>query len=377
MGKWVQNWPLNKYLWGTLVFAAAYLPFSHLRVPLLYAYLLFALAFANGFARTVSAVRMGGSNDLLRGWMFNIIDIAMISVGVYITGGIDSEIWLLYFVILIAEALHSSPLESRFLSGIMMLCYTLGTWPRAWDSTYLSMLGPRLFIIYAVAQFARQLSMLRQHRTAELAELSEQVAVLEERSRIAREVHDGLGHALVACILRLELCSRLMDRDREQAAQMLREEIPALRSAWNQGRDLAFHLRPWQRDPAGLLIGLRRQIGQFAERTGIVVETVTPDEEWDLPADVEMALTRVIQEALTNVAKHAKATRVAVTLEREGSVVRCTVADDGVGFETGEDRQSFGLAAMRQRAERLGGSLTVASEPEAGTTVHCMLPLRG
>lgn len=376
MGKWLENWPLNKYLWGALAFVAAYVPFAHLSVSLPVAYLLVALAVANGAARTVSAIRLGGSNDVLRGWLFNLIDIAMIAVGVAITGGIASEMWLLYFVILIAEALYSTPLESRFLIGIMMASYVVGTWPRSWTVAYASTLGARLFFIYAIGQFARQLSILREHRNEELAALSEQVAVLEERSRIAREVHDGLGHSLVACILRLELCSRLMERDPDQAASMLREEIPALRAAWNQGRDLAFHLRAWERDPSGLLNGLRRHIGQFAERTGIVVETIAPQEEWDLAAEIEIALTRVIQEALTNVAKHAQAEHVTVQLERDGSMVRCTIADDGVGFEIGEERKSVGLAAMRERAEKLGGSLTVASKPGEGTTVHCVLPMR-
>jgi signal transduction histidine kinase len=376
MRKWLENWPLNKYLWGALVFVAAYVPFARLRAPLPVVYLLVAVAFANGAARTVSAVRLGGSNDVLRGWLFNLIDIVMIALGVYITGGISSEMWLLYFVILIAEALYSTPLESRFLIGIMMASYLVGTWPSSRTPADWPTLGARLFFIYAIGQFARQLSILREHRNEELAALSEQVAVLEERSRIAREVHDGLGHSLVACILRLELCSRLIDRDPKQAATLLREEIPALRAAWNQGRDLAFHLRAWERDPAGLLSGLRRHIGQFAERTGIVVDTLAPDEEWDLPANVEMALTRVIQEALTNVAKHARASRVTVRIERDGAIVRCTIADDGVGFATGEERKSVGLAAMRERAERLGGSLTVASEPGRGTTVHCTLPMR-
>jgi signal transduction histidine kinase len=374
-----KGWRINKYLWGTLLFVGLYIPFAYARgslsVSLPVAFGVFALSILNAAARTYSAWLCGGYNDEKRGWTFNVIDVLLISLAVWMTRGIHSELWLLYYVLLISESLFAPPGQTRLLIGLMVLGYGAATWPGRPDAGYFLILFLRLFFLALIGEFARQLSMVREERNREIALLREQVAASDERARIAREVHDGLGHALVSSILRLELCLRLLRRDPDEAEKLLQEEVPALRAAWNEGRDLAFHLRPWERDEAGFEHSLRRHVGRFSERTGLTVDLAMEGEEWNLPPETEFALTRILQEALTNVAKHAKASQVCIRLVRRDDMIRCLIRDDGVGFEPETQTGSFGLNAMRERAEKLSGSLTVSSRPGEGTTVQVELPV--
>jgi signal transduction histidine kinase len=375
----IKGWQTNKYLWMTLLFVAVYVPFASrqgkLSVSIPLAYGLFALALINGAIRTWSAWTLGGANDDRRSWVFNLIDMALISVGVYITGGIESDLWLLYMVLFISEALYATHMQTRLVLAILCLCYLTVTLPAQWSASYALTLASRLFFLILVARFARRLAYNREERNRELAALREQIAASEERARIAREVHDGLGHALVSIILRLELSLRLLKKDPSQTEEILKEEIPALRAAWNEGRDLAFHLRPWESDPAGFVPGLRRHLSRFAERTGIAVEMQFSQEKISLPAEMEMGLTRILQEALTNIAKHARATGVSVHITMEGRRLRCVVRDNGVGFAVEAEDKGFGLNAMRERAERLGGQFQLSSRSEGGTTIEVTLPL--
>jgi signal transduction histidine kinase len=375
----VKGWQTNKYLWMTLLFVAVYIPFAALQgrlsVSIPVAYGMFALALANGAARTWSAWTLGGANDDRRSWIFNLVDIALISAAVSVTGGIESELWLLYMVLFISEALYATAMQTRLMLAILCCSYLAVTLPAQWSAAYALTYASRLFFLILVAHFARRLAHNREERNRELAALQEQIAASEERARIAREVHDGLGHALVSIILRLELSLRLLKKDPAQAEEILKEEIPALRAAWNEGRDLAFRLRPWESDPAGLASGLRRHLSRFAERTGIAVEMQLSPENLSLPAEMEMGLTRILQEALTNIAKHARADAVTVKITREGRRLHCLIRDNGVGFAPESENKGVGLSAMRERAERLGGQFRLFSRPEEGTAIEVTLPL--
>lgn len=372
-----EQWQLNKYLWLCLLGLAVYLPFASKRdwvsVSLPAAYGILGLAVLNGAARTYSAWLQGGSNGPI-GWLFTSVDILLISLGVALTGGIRSDLWLVYFVLMISEALYAPPLQTTALIGGMIAAYLAATWPAHRDPDYFVIAGTRLFFLVLVGAFARRISMTHERRNQELARLNEQVAASEERARIAREIHDGLGHALVASILRLELCGRLIRKKPEEAEGILKEEVPALRAAWNEGRNLAFHLRPWERDPAGFVQTVRRHLGRFAERTGIAVDFSAEPEDLNLGEDSELAVIRIIQEALTNVARHARANKVAVKLALDSTGLRCDIRDDGDGFDAQNGAEGFGLRAMRERAEKLGGSLSVKTAPREGTTVGVFLP---
>jgi signal transduction histidine kinase len=235
----------------------------------------------------------------------------------------------------------------------------------------------RLFFLILVSALARRISANVAARNREIALLHEQKMLADDRARIAREIHDGLGHAMVSSILRLELCSRLIRKAPEEAEAILKEEVPALRAAWNEGRDLAFHLRPWEVTNAGseLVETLRRHIGRFAERTGLVVELKAEEAAGRLRPHAAFGLTRIVQEALTNAAKHAEATTIEVTLAPLPSGgVTCTIRDNGKGFAADAEPSGLGLATMRDRAEALGGTLRVHSAPGSGTEIVVTLP---
>jgi signal transduction histidine kinase len=117
-------------------------------------------------------------------------------------------------------------------------------------------------------------------------------------------------------------------------------------------------------------------VSRFAERTGIAVNLNADDSLSDaVPAEVELALTRILQEALTNIARHAQATAVQIDVARRDGRVCCRIEDNGVGFTPESDGGSFGLNAMRQRAESLGGSFDLSSRPGEGACVQASIPI--
>jgi signal transduction histidine kinase len=382
-------WQINKYLWMCMAFVLVYLLIAtaqHLfTAPLWVAWSVFGLAVADGGSRTLLAYRRGGTLPDSLSWAYTFLDLALISAAIGITGGLGSDLWLLYFVVMIFESLYAAPLSKRLMDGSVSAAYLLATLPHQLHAApplslavYARILGSRLFFIILVSALGRRLSANAAARSRELMLLREQMAATEERARIAREVHDGLGHALVSSILRLELCARLIPRAPEEAEAILKAEVPALRAAWNEGRDLAFHLRPWEMDSYGaesLADILRRQIGRFAERTGLSVNLEVAGDDWKLRPETAFGLMRIVQEALTNAARHAQPTRIEVRLDRPAKGwVRCAIQDDGRGFEMTGGQTGVGLLAMRERAEALGGTLEITSAPGAGTTLRATVP---
>jgi signal transduction histidine kinase len=195
-----------------------------------------------------------------------------------------------------------------------------------------------------------------------------------ERRRLARELHDETGQALTSILLGLKaLEERIEGDDARAAAHDLRELVV---STLQGVRRLAVELRPTALDDFGLVAALERLTHSFGEQTGIRVDfepTLGPGER--LPADAETALYRIVQEALTNIVKHAHASRVSVLLTRHGGTVKAMVEDDGRGFDPTAGREDgVGLLGMRERLALLGGRLEIESG-EAGTTVVAEVPL--
>jgi signal transduction histidine kinase len=183
----------------------------------------------------------------------------------------------------------------------------------------------------------------------------------DERRRIARELHDEAGQLLTAVKIELDLEGR-------------REASDMVGHALSQVRDLSNLLRPAVLDDLGLLPALRALTEDFTRRARIEATLESPENVPALSADAEVALYRVVQEALTNVARHAGARRVNVRLELEPRWVRLHVEDDGQG-PSGEITPHLGLLGMRERVTALGGTLTVQSAPGAGLRLEATIPL--
>lgn len=379
---------MNKYVWMCLAFVLVYLCLGQQQrpydAPLAVVWTVFAAAIVSVTTRTYLALRPGGGQAH---WnrVFNYIDIVLVALAVAATYGIESHLWLIYFALMTFAALYATPVSKRAVDLSVSLLYTLATVPHQLHPqtalppvVYIRDLGTHLFFLIVVSALARRMSADAEERNRELLRLREQMASSEERARIAREVHDSLGHTMVSTLLRLELCYRLLDKDPPEAREILREEIPALRAAWNEARDLAFHLHPWDVDVAaeGLVPALRTRCRKFAERTGLVVQVLSADENSSLRPGAAFGLIRIVQETLTNAAKHADATRVDVTLSaiHDGRIV-CEICDNGKGFAGSQDCVGTGLTAMRERAEALGGKLTISSAPDCGTKVIVEIPV--
>jgi signal transduction histidine kinase len=192
-----------------------------------------------------------------------------------------------------------------------------------------------------------------------------------ERRRLARELHDETGQALTSVLLGLKAVESADDVP--AALANLRELVVG---TLQDVRRLAVELRPKALDDFGLLPAVERLVETFRASTGMAVHFESRLGENRLSSEVETTLYRVVQEGLTNVAKHAGARTVSVLLVRRDTSASAVVEDDGQGFErTDEDRGGIGLAGMRERLALLDGRLTIESDPATGTTVAAEVPL--
>jgi signal transduction histidine kinase len=194
-----------------------------------------------------------------------------------------------------------------------------------------------------------------------------------ERARLARELHDETGQALTSILLGLKPLERTAESAEARAAlESVRELVI---STLQDVRRLAVELRPSALDDFGLVPAVERLTETFREQSGLRVDLETQLGEERLPSEAETTLYRVIQEALTNVFKHAAAERVSILLQRKNSAVVAVVEDDGAGFDPSDTRaDALGLSGMRERVSLAGGRLQVESSPGAGTTVVAEVP---
>jgi signal transduction histidine kinase len=192
----------------------------------------------------------------------------------------------------------------------------------------------------------------------------------QERARLALELHDETGQALTSILLGLK---RIEEQPTPERVAEVRElVVGTLRSV----RQLAVELRPSALDDFGLEPALRRLVGGFAENARMTVDLQARLGEERLPPEVETALYRIVQEALTNVAKHAQAQAVTLLLTRQARSVSLLIEDDGRGFDEATTRQdALGLVGMRERTGLLGGRFTVESTAGRGTTIAVDVPL--
>jgi signal transduction histidine kinase len=211
--------------------------------------------------------------------------------------------------------------------------------------------------------------------TARIHERARQAAVLEERQRLSRELHDSVTQALYGISLYAEAASRALASGNEQpVATNLREISDTTQEALGEMRLLLFELRPPLLQEKGLAAALRARLQAVESRAGLTTEFDCPDEQ-RLSPDSEQQLYRLVQEALNNVLKHAHAGHVSVRLGLATAAATVEVADDGIGFEPSmRNVEGFGLRGMRERVERLGGTLRIDSAPGSGTCVHVEVP---
>lgn len=206
-------------------------------------------------------------------------------------------------------------------------------------------------------------------------------AVTEERTRIACEIHDGLVQSLAGVNFKLELCQTLVRKDPKASLATLRESKAQLKLAIQEARQVIFNLRPLQYDKMDLIPALTNYLRSFETESQMKTEFSTSGDETHLFPRTKIFLFRIVQEALSNVHKHAKAKRVAIRLEIGMGLLQLTITDDGIGFDMEailrdpEKWDHFGIRGILERARLVGGEATIDSKKGRGTKIALRIPL--
>jgi signal transduction histidine kinase len=276
--------------------------------------------------------------------------------------------------------------------GVMTLLMSAGLlttqeWPK---SIALALIyASALLFVAAYGTITRQAEEAREQSQALLADLQgayrqlevyaaqvQSLAVVEERNRLARNLHDSVTQALYGLTLSTEAASRhLTAGEIEETTTHLRDVRDTARQALGEMRSLIYELRPPALEQDGLAVALQTRLAAVATRSGLET-SLTIDGDERLPAAVELELDRISQEALNNTLKHARASRVDIALRQNDGSVALEITDDGAGFDPGvvDGRGGMGLRGMAERTARLGGRLAIESRPGGGTRIRAEVP---
>jgi signal transduction histidine kinase len=335
-------------------------------------------------------------------YIYLVVQIAII---VKIASVIHVDYWAGLIIPLVVQAMHNLPLRIGFsitgvLSVIMSYLMISRLGPRRGLPLMLSNFSGYFFLAAALAIIqeavaARDESQKQQaelqlahQQLQDYTERAEELAVLQERNRLARELHDAVTQTLFSASLIAEALPALWERDQEMGRERLAMLRQMSRGALAEMRTLLLELRPAAAVETGLE-DLLRQLGEAVTgREGVPV-TLEVEGRCELPADLHVALYRIAQEALNNVVKHAKASQVAVSLrctprvpspssregEGAGVKVELCIHDDGQGFDPDDvPPEHMGLGIMRERAEAVGAQLGIVSQTGRGTQVTVVWP---
>ena len=221
-------------------------------------------------------------------------------------------------------------------------------------------------------------------RNAKLYARSEEAVITEERTRFARELHDGLAQDLGFLVLKIGAALKLLQRRKVLEVQKeLREVTRQLRRDVREVRRMIFALRPFDIESQGFMPALEKYIKEFAQLHDIDLHLNSSGETTGVSPKIETALFRLMQESLNNIRKHARATEAWVNMNIQGERASLEVKDNGRGFavetalKIAHERGSFGLTQMRERVKRAGGAFNLESAPGDGTRIRIELPIRG
>jgi signal transduction histidine kinase len=268
-----------------------------------------------------------------------------------------------------------------------LMTWAVGGWdsPKEVLTGLLVTAGLAAMITYFLEVISRQSEQRREALTqlaatrAELAEASRQAGVVAERERLARELHDTVAQGFISVVTQLESAEQALEEPGglAQARRRVETARQTARTSLEELRRSVRALRPDLLESSSLPAALAQLANRWSAEAGIPAEFRSTGDPVPLRPDAELSLLRIAQEALSNVARHAAASRVIVTLSYVGDTVTLDVDDDGVGFD-GQPRPradgGFGLLGMRERVEAAGGALAVESVPGRGTTIAASVP---
>jgi signal transduction histidine kinase len=203
----------------------------------------------------------------------------------------------------------------------------------------------------------------------------EHLAVSRERNRLARELHDTLAHTLSALAVQLDASIALWEQAPARAREMVGRALSTARSGLDETRRALTSLRAAPLVDLGLALSVQTLAESAADRGGLMLEMSLDERLEGLPSEVEQTFYRVAQEALDNVTRHAMASRVAVTLRRQGQLLMLQISDNGGGIAEGPAEDRYGMKGMAERAQLIGATLEIQSTTEGGTVVRLVKEL--
>lgn len=265
-----------------------------------------------------------------------------------------------------------------WIEGYLVDTQTLGPEPPTADTAPPAELCALLVTVGGELAEAIQGSRRRAREIASIVALEQ--AITEERTRIARDLHDGVAQSLAFLRMRVSLWEDFLETEPARLPEEFAAVKANLRRQIEELRRAIFALRPIELSQLGFAGALRRFVAEFADQQVWELDLELSDLPPDLPHALELAAFRFVQEALNNAAKHASARHVAVALRPIDGGLQIVVRDDGLGFDPGANAESpgrsLGLRQMRERAAALDGRVTILSRPGQGTEVRVWLPLR-
>jgi signal transduction histidine kinase len=326
--------------------------------------------------------------------IYLLFQTAIIGTLSFITPEVD--FWAALFCPVVVQVMHSFPQRIGFLitgifAVIMSVLMLLGLGPEVGLPLVLTY-GVVYFFLAAFIAIVREAEAAREESQRQQAELqsahvqlqaytarAEELAVLQERNRLARELHDSVTQSLYSLTLLAVAGQRMIEgEDLQQIAGNQARLGEIAQQALQEMRLLVYELRPLALESAGLIGALEQRLETVERRAGIQARVVV-EGEVDLAADVEEELYGIAQEALNNSLKHAKASQVALSVRVADESVALEVADDGQGFDLARigAKGGLGLISMQERADRIGGQLAIHSAPGEGTRVKVSVEGRG
>ncbi len=334
--------------------------------------------------------RLARGQDLVA---LGLMDVALVMGVLYFAGGFQNPYEEYIYASLLVPAfvlsrLGAALLLATFLASLYAV-FALreggfdGPWFHGSFSRFLALfLVPVLVVV--VVQYLSELSLrLREQREQALAALAEnerlqqereRLAALEERGRIAREIHDGIAQSIYMLALNLDKAAEVAGEDASMSSR-LSPLVSLAREVLLEVRYYIFDLKPLLSGEASLSATVQAQAREFTGVTGLDVQVAVDGEEAPLPVSVSASLYRVLQEALANIYRHASAGSVSIGLTYQKDRLCLRVADDGRGFLPTASESGRGLISMSERVERVGGRLEVRSAPGQGAILDVTIPL--
>ncbi|WZL74685.1 sensor histidine kinase [Clostridiaceae bacterium 35-E11] len=204
----------------------------------------------------------------------------------------------------------------------------------------------------------------------------------EERQRIAREIHDGPAQSMANVVIKAEICERLIDRDMQKTKYELNQLKSIVRGCLKDVRKIIYNLRPMSLDDLGLIPTIQRFIINFENETQTNVDFSVSSKNEAIHSTIQLVVFRIIQEALNNIRKHAKASSVIIKLEIMTEFIHMLIIDDGLGFDVesvlkqNKTESGYGLYIMKERVELLNGQIDIQSTTSMGTRIKTTIPLK-